>query len=71
MVKSDFLGVIPFVGLGENLVLVWGVFIEVKVVLDAEFACLVVSNGVVALGVAVYFLQEVFGFGGEVAVEWL
>jgi len=33
---------------------------------------LVVSNGVVALGVAVYFLQEVFGFGGgEVAVEWL
>ena len=45
---------------------------EVEVVLDAEFACLVVANGVVALGVAVYFLQEVFGFGGgEVAVEWL
>jgi len=36
--KSDFLGVIliiTFVRLGENLGLVGGVFIEVKVVLDA------------------------------------
>ena len=48
------------------------VLVEVEVVLDAEFACLVVPNGVIALGMAVYFLQEVFGFGGgEVAVEWL
>jgi hypothetical protein len=71
-VQLNFLGVISFVGLGENLVLVWSIFIEVKVVLDAEFACLVVANGVVALGMAVYFLQEVFGFGGgEVAVVWL
>lgn len=70
--KFDFLWVITFVWLGENLVLVGSVFMEVEVVLDAEFACLVVANGVVALGVAVYFLQEVFGFGGgEVAVEWL
>ena len=69
--ESGFLGVIAFVGLGENLLLVGAAFIEVKVVLDAEFACLVVSDGVVALGVAAHVLQEVVGFGGcEVAVEW-
>ena len=69
--ESDVLGVIAFVGLGEDLLLGGGAFIEVEVVLDAEFACLVVLDGVVGLGVAAHVLQEVVGFGGcEVAVEW-
>ena len=69
--KSDFLGVTAFVGLAENLLLVGGAFIEVVAVLDAEFACLVASDGVVALGVAVHVVQEVVGFGGcKAAVEW-